>query len=98
MNLAHSVRERTTYDLLSVGVSVFLALVGSFAALVSAIRIPYVPGPMRRRWVAASAVSLGGGAIWSMHFIGMIGYHVGSREIVYDLPLTAPAPGRTVAR
>ncbi|MCK9897459.1 MHYT domain-containing protein [Frankia sp. AgB32] len=69
-------------------VSIGLAVVGSFAALVSAIRIPLSEGRLRARWTIAAAVSLGGGGIWSMHFIGMIGYHVDGFELRYDLPLT----------
>ncbi|WP_231861212.1 MULTISPECIES: MHYT domain-containing protein [Frankia] len=70
-------------------VSVGLAAVGSFAALVSAIRIPLSQGAARVRWTLAAALSLGGGAIWSMHFIGMIGYRVDGLDLRYDLPLTA---------
>ena len=69
--------------------SIAFALIGSFAALVSAVRIPSAHGAARFRWITAAAISLGGGAIWSMHFIGMLGYHVGGRQIVYNLPLTA---------
>ncbi|MBL7491828.1 histidine kinase [Frankia sp. AgB1.9] len=84
--LAH---EHGSDDIVFVITSVIFALVGSFAALVSAVRIPSAHGAARFRWIAASAISLGGGAIWSMHFIGMLGYHVDNREIVYNLPLTA---------
>ncbi|WP_336502563.1 MHYT domain-containing protein, partial [Candidatus Frankia alpina] len=61
---------------------------GSFAALVSAIRIPLSQGTARIRWTLAAALSLGGGAIWSMHFIGMIGYRVDGLDLRYGLPLT----------
>jgi NO-binding membrane sensor protein with MHYT domain len=84
--LAH---EHGSNDLVFVVTSVIFALVGSFAALVSAVRIPSARGAARFRWILAAAISLGGGAIWSMHFIGMLGYHVGDRGIVYSLPLTA---------
>jgi NO-binding membrane sensor protein with MHYT domain len=84
--LAH---EHGSDDIVFVITSVIFALVGSFAALVSAVRIPSARGALRFRWITASAISLGGGAIWSMHFIGMLGYHVDNREIVYNLPLTA---------
>jgi NO-binding membrane sensor protein with MHYT domain len=84
--LAH---EHGSNDMIFVVISVIFALVGSFAALLSAAHIPSSQGTARLRWVAVSAVSLGGGAIWAMHFTGMVGYHVDSREIVYDVPLTA---------
>ncbi|WP_230203034.1 MHYT domain-containing protein [Parafrankia discariae] len=69
-------------------VSLLLAVIGSFAALVSAMRIPSAQGRARLRWTLLAAVSLGGGAMWSMHFIGMIGYQVDNRDVRYDLPLT----------
>ncbi|WP_307874856.1 MHYT domain-containing protein [Frankia nepalensis] len=81
--------EHGTQNIAFVAVSIGLALAGSFAALVSAIRLSSSPKARRGRWILASAVSLGGGAIWSMHFMGMLGYHVDGRTIVYDLPLTA---------
>ncbi|WP_051466090.1 MHYT domain-containing protein [Pseudofrankia saprophytica] len=81
--------EHASSDLIFVASSIGLAVIGSFAALVSARRIPGTQGGARRRWIAASAVSLGGGAIWSMHFMGMLGYHVGDRKLAYNLPLTA---------
>src|SRR5262245_25154153 len=51
--------EHASHDILFVALSMGLALVGSFAALVSAIRIPRASGRGRHAWVAAAAVSLG---------------------------------------
>ncbi len=87
--VAQAVHQHASQDLLFVVVSVGLAAVGSFAALVSAIRIPLSQGAARVRWTLAAALSLGGGAIWSMHFIGMIGYRVDGLDLRYSLPLTA---------
>jgi len=89
MNLAAPAHVHGTHDAVYVATSIAFALIGSFAALVSAVRIPSADGAARFRWITAAAISLGGGAIWSMHFIGMLGYHVGDRQIVYNLPLTA---------
>ncbi|WP_235014267.1 MHYT domain-containing protein [Parafrankia sp. Ea1.12] len=80
--------QHSSQDLLFAAVSVLLAVIGSFAALVSAMRIPSAEGRARLRWTMLAAVSLGGGAVWSMHFIGMIGYQVADRDVRYDLPLT----------
>lgn len=88
MITAQVAHEHTSNDLTFVASSIGLAVIGSFAALVSAIRIPNTEGAARRRWIAASAVSLGGGAIWSMHFMGMLGYHVDGRQLAYDIPVT----------
>ncbi len=89
MGLAAAAHHTADYDLLFVCVSVGLALMGSFAALVSALRIPESGAAVRRRWVASAALSLGGGAIWAMHFMGMVAYHVEGMDITYDLGLTA---------
>uniref|UniRef100_UPI0021C1E2E0 MHYT domain-containing protein n=1 Tax=Frankia tisae TaxID=2950104 RepID=UPI0021C1E2E0 len=86
--VAQVVHQHASQDVLFVVVSIGLAVVGSFAALVSAIRIPLSQGTARIRWTLAAALSLGGGAIWSMHFIGMIGYHVDGLDLRYGLPLT----------
>ncbi|MCM3885947.1 MHYT domain-containing protein [Frankia sp. R82] len=88
MIAASAVHQHASQDLLFVVVSVGLALIGSFAALVSAIRIPLSNGRERSRWTIAAAVSLGGGAVWSMHFIGMIGYQVSGLDLRYGLPYT----------
>ncbi|MCK9923264.1 histidine kinase [Frankia sp. AgPm24] len=88
MIVAAAVHQHASQDLLFVAVSIGLALIGSFAALVSAIRIPLSAGRERVRWTGAAAVSLGGGAIWSMHFIGMIGYQVSGLDLRYGLPYT----------
>ncbi len=89
MGVAAGVHHAAQYDALFVGVSVALSVVGSFAAVVSALRIPVSEGPDRLRWTAAAAVSLGGGAIWAMHFMGMAAYHVAGVDISYDILLTA---------
>ncbi|MBL7487004.1 histidine kinase [Frankia sp. AgB1.9] len=81
--------QSASYDILSVVISVALSFLGCFAALVSAIRIPLSSGRRRRQWISAASVSLGGGAIWSMHFVAMTAYHLGDMEIVYNVPLTA---------
>jgi NO-binding membrane sensor protein with MHYT domain len=89
MITAEVAHAHASSDAVFVASSIGLAVVGSFAALVSAIRIPTAQGRASRRWIAASAISLGGGAIWSMHFMGMLGYHVDQRNLVYNVPLTA---------
>lgn len=76
-----------TYDFYLVGLSYLIAVFGSYTALQLAIRIPNAKGPALFGWLSGSALALGGGAIWSMHFIGMQAYqlpiHVG-----YDPLLT----------
>ena len=38
-------------------------------------------------WLSAAAVAMGGG-IWSMHFIGMLAFHLPGMQIGYDLSIT----------
>ncbi|MGF7235571.1 MAG: MHYT domain-containing protein, partial [Frankia sp.] len=60
---------------------------GSFAALASAPRIRQNVRFRRLGWSAVTALALGGG-IWSMHFVGMVAYHIGM-TVTFDLTLTA---------
>jgi NO-binding membrane sensor protein with MHYT domain len=80
--------QHASYDTVFLVVSVMLSLAGAFAALVSAIRIPLSTGREKWLWTAVAALALGGGAIWSMHFIGMAAYHLGGMAIAYDVRLT----------
>ncbi|MFD1151440.1 MHYT domain-containing protein [Saccharothrix hoggarensis] len=48
--------------------------------------------PVRRakvRWTVLGAISIGGVAIWLMHFIAMLGFDVPGAAIKYSAPLTA---------
>nr|MDT0665345.1 MHYT domain-containing protein [Micromonospora sp. DSM 115978] len=68
-------------------VSLGLATLGSFAALASAARIRSAKGAKRVGWVALTAIALGGGAIWSMHFVGTVAYHAYS-DVTLDFSIT----------
>lgn len=57
-----------------VGLSYLIAVFGSYTALQLAIRIPSATGLGRWLWLLGAALALGGGAIWSMHFIGMLAF------------------------
>ncbi|MGZ8216095.1 MHYT domain-containing protein [Methylomagnum sp.] len=70
-----------------VGLSYFIAVFGSYTALQLAIRIPSAMGVSRWLWLMGAALALGGGAIWSMHFIGMLAYEP-SVPVVYLPGLT----------
>lgn len=71
------------YVLLSFVVSVF----GSYTALRLAIRIPAAQAGTVAFWVTAASIALGGGGIWSMHFLGMVAYE-SPMPVSYDLILT----------
>lgn len=76
-----------SYNLYLVGLSYTIAVFGSFTALQLAIRIPSAKGAALWGWLTTSALALGGGAIWSMHFIGMLAYGM-PIEVNYDPLLT----------
>lgn len=66
--------------------SVLIAIIGSFTALTHAQRMRESTGHSARIWMIAGGITLGL-AIWSMHFIGMLAFHL-PIPIGYDLPLT----------
>lgn len=66
--------------------SVLTAIYGSFAALSHAERMRETTGTASKAWMVAGAVTLGL-AIWSMHFIGMLAFHL-PIPVAYDVILT----------
>src|SRR5258708_7617623 len=77
-----------TYEPFLVALSFVISVFGSYTALQLAIAIPQA-----RTWAAVigsvtgASVALGGGAIWSMHFIGMNAADMGM-PVAYDPVLT----------
>lgn len=67
--------------------SVLTAMYGSFAALSHAERMRETSGNIAKGWMIAGAVTLGL-AIWSMHFIGMLAFHL-PIPVAYDAVLTS---------
>ena len=61
------------YDWVLVALSYGVSVLGAVTALQLAIDIPLARGPGRRlAAVLASALAMGGGGIWAMHFIAML--------------------------
>ncbi|HEY9521187.1 MAG TPA: MHYT domain-containing protein [Methyloceanibacter sp.] len=56
-----------------VALSVLGACFASYTALDLGGRVGSARGTARRIWLAAAAITLGGG-IWSMHFIGVLAF------------------------
>ena len=77
-----------SYDPFLVSLSFIISVIGSFAALRLAKVIPLQEPEDRLPWVLAAAFALGAGAIWSMHFIGMLAFDMGM-PVTYDVPITA---------
>ena len=64
--------------------SIVIASVASYTALELAARITAARGAERLAWLAGGSVAMGVG-IWSMHFIGMLAFHL-PMPIRYGLP------------
>jgi NO-binding membrane sensor protein with MHYT domain len=65
----------SSFDSALVGLSVLIALFGSWCGLTCAARAARSDGSATGGWLVAAAVALGGGTFWSVHFIGMLAYH-----------------------
>jgi NO-binding membrane sensor protein with MHYT domain len=76
------------YQPFLVALSYVISVLGSYTALRLAIAIPQAPDRVSALgWTLGAAIALGGGAIWSMHFIGMNAADMGV-PIAYDATLT----------
>jgi NO-binding membrane sensor protein with MHYT domain len=76
-----------TFDLALVLLSYVIAVCGAYTALVFARESQRVDPRERLPWVAWAAVIMGGIAIWSMHFVGMMALDVGM-PVSYDIGKT----------
>jgi NO-binding membrane sensor protein with MHYT domain len=76
-----------SFNYLLVFLSYIISVCGAFTALVLARESMKVSKQERVPWVAWSAVIMGGIGIWSMHFVGMMAYHM-DNTVNYDIPLT----------
>jgi signal transduction histidine kinase len=73
------------YDPLLVGVSIGIAIMASYVALDLAERVRSARSYARSLWWAGGSLAMGVG-IWSMHFVGMLAFHL-PVPIQYDIPL-----------
>jgi NO-binding membrane sensor protein with MHYT domain len=64
----------TSYDPMLIALSYAISVFGAFTALQLAVAIPTAKGSALWGWVAGAAAAMGGGAIWSMHFIAMLAF------------------------
>lgn len=76
-----------SFDVVLIAVSYAISVFGSYTGLVLAGQITDLRNAMDRMWLVFAAVALGGGAIWSMHFIGMLAYRP-PIPVSYDATLT----------
>lgn len=75
------------YDHHMVILSVLIAVGASYAALDLSARIAAAQGTLRLLWLVGGATAMGQG-IWSMHYIGMLAFHL-PVMVRYNLPLVA---------
>ena len=80
--------EHFTHGPLTPAVAYAVSVIGSFVGLMFAARARNSRGAARGTWLTFSALCLGGTAVWSMHFIAMLGFHVPGLSIRYDAMLT----------
>jgi NO-binding membrane sensor protein with MHYT domain len=72
-----------TYSATLVTVSVIVAALASYVALLLASRVIATTGRERLAWLLGGAVAMGAG-IWAMHFVGMLAFRLSDRPITYD--------------
>jgi diguanylate cyclase (GGDEF)-like protein len=65
----------SSYNIWLVLISLLVAMLASYTALDMAGRITATHGTSARWWLAGGSAAMGSG-IWSMHFIGMLAYHL----------------------
>src|SRR3979411_2575852 len=71
--------------------SILVAALASYPALDLGGRVAAARGLARRVWLAAAAITMGGG-IWSMHFVAMLAF-IMPTPMSYDFGLTALSLG-----
>ncbi|HEX7027884.1 MAG TPA: MHYT domain-containing protein [Gammaproteobacteria bacterium] len=77
-----------TYDIWFVILSYVVSVFGSFTALELAGRVIEEAHKTKRLlWIVAAAVAMGGGGIWSMHFIAMLAFKL-PIPVNYDIAMT----------
>lgn len=80
--------DHFSHGFLTPGIAYTVSVIGSFVGLMFASRARSSSGTARWTWLSLSAVCLGGTAVWSMHFIAMMGFQVSGTSIRYDVLLT----------
>ncbi len=76
-----------TYDMSLVILSYVISAFGAYTALQLAGHVIDKQKKKRLMWIVGAAVALGGGGIWSMHFIAMLAYKL-PIAVNYNIPMT----------
>ncbi|GLY96732.1 MHYT domain-containing protein [Actinoplanes sp. NBRC 103695] len=86
-----------TYGVFNPIAAFLLAFLGSFLGLVCTGRARSARTRSRRnRWLMIAAFSIGGAAIWLMHFTAMLGFDVPASPVRFDVALTMVSLGLCV--
>ncbi|WP_078409085.1 bifunctional diguanylate cyclase/phosphodiesterase [Priestia abyssalis] len=85
MNHEHYLQS--SYNILVVALSFVIAMVAAYTSFELANRVKASDRELKRFWLISGAGALGFG-IWSMHFVGMLAFHL-DMEIHYNLLLVA---------
>ena len=95
--MPHEHAIQCVHDPLLVMLSYLVSVLGSFTALQLAIGIPCARTPAQR-WSAilCAGATMGGGAIWAMHFIAMLACRM-DLAVSYDLRITAASAAIAIA-
>ncbi|MER5600932.1 MHYT domain-containing protein [Streptomyces sp. NPDC002265] len=83
----HGTVNGFSYGWVTPVVAYVMACLGGALALRCVARSLLVEGSFKAGWLALGAAALGCG-IWSMHFIGMVGFRIIDVPVNYDVPLT----------
>ena len=79
-----------TYGAFNPIAAYLVAFLGSFVGLLSTGRARTARTRGRRtRWLAIAAFSIGGAAVWLMHFVAMLGFDVPASPVRYNPVVTA---------
>ena len=86
------------YGWITPALSYALSVLGSILGLICAGRIRTASSAGQRAWWGTLAAwALGGTAIWTMHFMAMLGFAVSGSRIRYDVPVTVASALLAVA-
>jgi MHYT domain (predicted integral membrane sensor domain) len=75
-----------SYNQFLVALSFLVSVFGSYTGILL-VKAAQSSTTNRSAWIIAAATALGGGAIWTMHFIGMLAYDMGM-PVNYDPLIT----------
>lgn len=80
--------DHLAQDWLTPSIAFAVSVIGSFLGLSFASRARRTTGLVRWQWLILASLALGGMAVWSMHFIAMMGFSPPGTAIRYDATLT----------